>query len=746
MFGAPFALCLGHHSPHVWGTVCLHLLPKAILRSPPVSVKKKRVVMATLISQRLKRWSTDNDVFGLWKEALSDCSHPTLKKNQGPSALDGTPAEGADSLAASNAVRALRWAREGRYGNAVRALESLGTAAFSDDLAWAELLKHHPSNNLPSFDDDIPSSLTTDNQDVVHALHGFRRGSSPGGSGLRAQYLLDAICGHSAPAAQDCLHALTVLINLLLSGKAHSWLSPWLAGAPSTALRKKDSGVRSIAVGEVVRRLTSRICCSAVRPRLVDILLPYGQVGVGVKGGQEAAIHATCCCLHHYVSNPDLCLLKLDMRNAFNECDRSVFLEKVKACLPELFGWAQWCYTFPAELRFGRRRILSLSGVQQGDPLGPLLFSLVLTSLFDRIPPTPNVLLSLWYLDDGTIIGSRPAVLELLHHIETLGPSFGLFLNKKKCELYWPAGDQSFSDFPSEIRRPSAGLDLLGSPVWGSEEFYNSYFASKVDRTLHLHSLLSSLEDPQCELHLLRSCLSICKIFHLLRTVPPDKVVHQLHAFDDGLRRFLERILCCSVCERSWLQASLPLCFGGLGLRASFRTAPAAFLASCHSSFPLIQQLLSGCSFEDLHPHSIPGVQSAFEHFQNFLPNWSAPDSPTQTSLQAALDTDQLHQLLNASTIRDRAHLNSIYTGQFTSSWLQAIPNPNLGLAIIGCEFTCALRYWLSIPFFDSSHLCSCGSTLDPHGDHLLGCGQGPFRIRCHDVLTLYFVPSSPSG
>ena len=41
---------------------------------------------------------------------------------------------------------------------------------------------------------------------------------------------------------------------------------------------------------------------------------------------------------------------KLDMRNAFNECDRSVFLEKVKACL---FGWAQWCYTFPAELRVG---------------------------------------------------------------------------------------------------------------------------------------------------------------------------------------------------------------------------------------------------------------------------------------------------------------------------------------------------------------------------------------------------------
>ena len=81
--------------------------------------------------------------------------------------------------------------------------------------------------------------------------------------------------------------------------------------------------------------------------------------------------------------------------------------------------------------------------MQQGDPLGPLLFSLVLTNLFDRIPPAPGVLLSLWYLDDGTIVGSHPAVLELLHHIESLGPSFGLFLNKKKYELFRPADDQT---------------------------------------------------------------------------------------------------------------------------------------------------------------------------------------------------------------------------------------------------------------------------------------------------------------
>ena len=30
---------------------------------------------------------------------------------------------------------------------------------------------------------------------------------------------------------------------------------------------------------------------------------------------------------------------------------------------------------------------------------------------------------------------------------------------------------------------------------------------------------------------------------------------------------------------------------------------------------------------------------------------------------------------------------------------------------------------------------CSCGSTVDQFGDHLLGCGHGPMRIHQHDAL-----------
>ena len=106
----------------------------------------------------------------------------------------------------------------------------------------------------------------------------------------------------------------------------------------------------------------------------VGILLPHGQVGVGIPGGLEGAIHAVHHALSQWGGDESLALLKIDMKNAFNECSRTAFLSRVYKDFPEISRWVYWCYNQPAELRFGHRRILASTGVQQGDPLGPLQF------------------------------------------------------------------------------------------------------------------------------------------------------------------------------------------------------------------------------------------------------------------------------------------------------------------------------------------------------------------------------------
>ena len=88
-----------------------------------------------------------------------------------------------------------------------------------------------------------------------------------------------------------------------------------------TALHKKKGGDHSIAVCETIRCLVSCVCCLSVHDNLPDLFLPYafGQVGVGIKGGLEAAIHSFRSYLQNHKDNPDLCAVKVNMCNAFDE-------------------------------------------------------------------------------------------------------------------------------------------------------------------------------------------------------------------------------------------------------------------------------------------------------------------------------------------------------------------------------------------------------------------------------------------
>ena len=70
-----------------------------------------------------------------------------------------------------------------------------------------------------------------------------------------------------------------------LSGSLNSPIAPWLIEAPLAALCKKNGDYRPTAVGEVLRHSASHICCVAAKSCLPDLFLPYGEVGVGIRGG-----------------------------------------------------------------------------------------------------------------------------------------------------------------------------------------------------------------------------------------------------------------------------------------------------------------------------------------------------------------------------------------------------------------------------------------------------------------------------
>ena len=94
------------------------------------------------------------------------------------------------------------------------------------------------------------------------------------------------------------------------------------------------------------------------------------------------------------------------------------------------------------------------------NPLGPLLFSLVLLYFLSHHHAPDGLCFQLWYLDDGILVGSPTALSSFLDVLQLQGPSYGLHPNLPKYEVFWPSGDQSFVDFPPAVKRvilPQAG-------------------------------------------------------------------------------------------------------------------------------------------------------------------------------------------------------------------------------------------------------------------------------------------------
>ena len=205
-----------------------------------------------------------------------------------------------------------------------------------------------------------------------------------------------------------------------------------------------------------------------------------------------------------------------DFENAFNTVDREAFLREVRHHMAGLARWAEWCYSKPSNLFFEGMVIKSQVGVQQGDPIGPLLFALALQPVITQLGNIQGLDLAFSFLDDLVLAGDEAAVAEGIKQLQVSAGNLGLSLNKSKCELV-PAAqggeDINWGLFDNTMKKNlDGGFELLGAPI-GKAEYCQSLttkWAVKVQSSL---DAIGELPDPQVALALLRSCASIGKMF-----------------------------------------------------------------------------------------------------------------------------------------------------------------------------------------------------------------------------------------
>ena len=250
----------------------------------------------------------------------------------------------------SLAVRVSTKLEESDFKGAVR-LASSDVKLAPMNMATFEALKEkhpplHPDSAFPPLPEDLQSesdSVSVTDECIIKATRSFPNGSAGGPDGLRPQHLKDMIAPPDDNDYRNAVrHAFSSFIELVLAGGTISSIRPYFFGANLTALQKKDGGVRPIAVGFTLRRLTAKVAGNKLMEEMGKLLAPR-QLGYGVKGGAEAAVIAARLYLRDL--NPAKAIVKLDFENAFNFIRRDKMMEAVQELAPTLFCFVHSAYS-----------------------------------------------------------------------------------------------------------------------------------------------------------------------------------------------------------------------------------------------------------------------------------------------------------------------------------------------------------------------------------------------------------------
>ena len=328
-----------------------------------------------------------------------------------------------------------------------------------------------------------------------------------------------------------------------------------------------------------------------------------------------------------------------------------------------------------SNLYFNNETIPSESGFQQGCPLGPAGFCISIKKLIDFLSSKLNG----WYLDDGNVGGNLESTLIDINKIIEYEHESGLVLNASKCEVFiFNCNQETKTSIYEKISNVLPGVkllnevDLLGAPI--SNSLIPTYLNKKKECVELMCDRLKKL-DIHPALCLLRCCMSSPKLIYLLRTCPSFLYPNDLSEIDELFRLTLENISNTRINGNIWDQASLPMKYGGIGIRKTTDLAIPAYFSSLYKSREICSAILKDLNIDIFNNNTTQILNEMDTHF--------IPDNDENKKIQKEWDNLKskkvFEDLMSSENRSGRARLLASSQAE-SSKWLQVVPSPQLGL------------------------------------------------------------------